>query len=64
MMILKVTKNQGFNLSLKNAILEKQLGGQIEPPAFSWLIFLWMNPIAFQVIILLPWDLKNQCGVG
>ena len=64
MMILKVTKNQGFILSLKNTILEKQLGGQIEPPAFSWLTFLWMNPTAFQLIILLPWDLKNQYGVG
>ena len=39
-------------------------GGQIEPPAFSWLIFLWMNPIAFQLIILLPWDLKNQYDDG
>ena len=34
MMILKVTKNQDFNLSLKNAILEKQLGGSNWTPSF------------------------------
>ena len=30
--ILKVTKNQGFNVSLKNKFLEKPQWGQIDPP--------------------------------
>ena len=32
--ILKVTKNQGFTLSLENTVFKKPQGeGQIEPPA-------------------------------
>ena len=31
MMILKVTKNQGFTLSLEDAFFEKLQGGQIDP---------------------------------
>ena len=31
MMILKVTKNQGFTLSLEDAFFEKFQGGQIDP---------------------------------
>ena len=30
--ILKVTKNQGFTLSLEDTFSEKPRGGQIEPP--------------------------------
>ena len=34
MIILKVTKNQGFTLSLEDAIFEKpKEGGQIDPPS-------------------------------
>ena len=33
MMILKVTKKQGFTLYLENIFLEKPQGGQIDPPA-------------------------------
>ena len=35
MIILKVTKNQGFTLSLKDTFFEKPQGGggQIDPPA-------------------------------
>ena len=32
MIILKVTKNHGFTLSLENAVLQKQQGGQTDPP--------------------------------
>ena len=33
-MILKVTKNQGFALSIENTVLEKpHRGGQIGPPS-------------------------------
>ena len=43
MIILKVRKNQGFNLSLKNAFLEKQKGRcRIDPlpplPAVSGIV--------------------------
>ena len=31
MIILKVTKNQGFTLSLEDAFLEKLKGGQADP---------------------------------
>ena len=35
MIILKVTKNQGFiNLSLEDTYLEKRQGVKIDPPAF------------------------------
>ena len=43
MIIFKVTKNQGFTLSLENTFLEKPQGGQIYPPAF-----LGLN-IAFKI---------------
>ena len=33
---LKITKNQGFTLTLENAVLEKPQGDQIDPPAFLW----------------------------
>ena len=32
MIILKITKNQGFNLSLEDTVFEKPQGGQIDPP--------------------------------
>ena len=32
MIIIKVTKNQGFALSLEDTFLEKPQGGQIDPP--------------------------------
>ena len=32
MIILKVTQNQGFTLSLEDTFFEKPLGGQIDPP--------------------------------
>ena len=34
MIILKVTKNQDFTLSLQDTFLEKPLRGQIQPPFF------------------------------
>ena len=33
MIILKVTKKQGFTLSLEDTFLEKPKGGQIDPPS-------------------------------
>ena len=38
MIMLKVTKNQGFNLSLEETFYKKSQGGdQIDPPAVLWL---------------------------
>ena len=34
MIILKVTKSQGFNFSVKDTFLEKRQGDQINPLAF------------------------------
>ena len=41
MIILKVTKSQGFTISLRKTFLEKSQGvGQIEPPVFLMLAIL------------------------
>ena len=34
--ILNVTKNRGFTLSLEDTFFEKQQGGQIDPPSILW----------------------------
>ena len=39
MIILKVTKNQDFNISLEGTFFEKPQGGQIDPPAILGLKF-------------------------
>ena len=46
--ILKVTKNQGFTVSLENMILEKwkELGGQMDPS-----VFLRLTPISSYVMV-------------
>ena len=38
MIILKVTKNQGFILFLEDTLFEKPQGGQIDPPSVLGLI--------------------------
>ena len=46
MIILKVAKNQGFNISLRNTFLKKPQGAQIEPPIFlrlSYYMLLFEN---------------------
>ena len=46
--ILKVTKNQGFTVSLENMILEKwkELGGQMDPS-----VFLRLAPISSYLMV-------------
>ena len=39
MIILKVTKNHGFSLSVEDTFFEKPHGGQIDPPAVLRLKF-------------------------
>ena len=36
MIRLKVTKNEGFTLSLEDTFLQKPQGGQIDPPALRF----------------------------
>ena len=46
MIILKVAKTQGFNISLRNTFLKKPQGAQIEPPIFlrlSYYMLLFEN---------------------
>ena len=46
MIILKVAKIQGFNISLRNTFLKKPQGAQIEPPIFlrlSYYMLLFEN---------------------
>ena len=43
--ILKVTKNHGFTLSLKDTFFEKPQGGQIDPPAILGLTLKCENVV-------------------
>ena len=47
--ILKVTKNQAFTLSLENTFSEKPLGGQVDPSIFRVNVWCPLKgyPVAF-----------------
>ena len=65
MIILKVTKKQGFTLSLKNIFIKKVTGGgQIDFPAFLGLKKYWMmiNTFMFEMFTDFLFEILNKTG--